>query len=238
MEYPCITLHTKERTTFLWGEGFEGVTDVELETLLQKSRDTLISVEAEVEKRSLSKASNQPSGIDRYSDSLRKGVNRIQVLERLDDKAAEHVKAAVEILTAPQTVRSFKVYRAFLHDVLHHCGPELVLLCAACLGKPKVASLKVEDRIRLLDHVKGRRSSYNSPILGRLATEYGVHSLQGEQEKKRRRVESTSLTSEMTTNESAPARITSEGDYTVDSTRVGGASYSHPRFRSLELMQI
>jgi hypothetical protein len=177
MESPCTTLHTKERPSFLWGDGFEGVTDVELEILLQKSRDTLISVEAEFEKRQLSKASNQPSGIDGYSDSLRKGVNKIKVLERLDDKATEHVKAAVEILTTPQTVRSFKVYKAFLHDVLRHCGPELVLLCAACLGKSKVASLKVEDRISLLDHMKTKKLSYVSPILGRLATEYDIHSL-------------------------------------------------------------
>lgn len=223
MEYPCITLHTKERPNFLWSDGFEGVTDVELETLLQKSRDTLISLEAELEKRPNSKTSSQPSGIDGYGDSLRKGANKIEVLERLDDKAAEHVKAAVMVLTTPQTIRSFRVYKAFLDDVLRHCGPELVLLCAACLGKPKVASLKEEDRISLLDLVKRKKSLYVSPILGRLATEYGLRSLHNEQEKKRKRAESTSLTSVGMTNELAPARIAREGDYTVDSNRISGA---------------
>ncbi len=86
LEYPCITLHTKERPNFLWSDGFEGVTNLELETLLQKSRDTLISLEAEFEKRPISKTSSQPSGIDGYGDSLRKGANKIEVLERLTTK--------------------------------------------------------------------------------------------------------------------------------------------------------
>jgi len=223
MEYPCITLHTKERPNFLWSDGFEGVTDVELETLLRISRDTLILLEAEFEKRPISKTSSQPSGIDRYGDSLSKGANKIKILERLDDKAAEYVKAAVKILTTPQTVRSFRIYKAFLNDVLRHCGPELVLLCAACLGKPKIASLKEKDRISLLDFVKRKKLLYVSPILGRLATEYGIHSLHDEQEKKRKRAESTSLTAVGMTTEQAPARITREGDYTVDSNRVSGA---------------
>lgn len=225
MEYPCITLHTNERVSFLCGEGFEGVTDAELATLLQKSRDTLLSLQAESEKRQLPKVSSQPSEIDGYSDSLCKGVKKIKVLERLEDKAAEHVKAAVEILTTPQTTRSFKVYKAFLHDVLHHCGPELVLLCAACLGKPKVASMKVEDRIVLLDHVKKEKSSYVSPILRRLATEYNIRSLHDEQGKKRKRGESLSLTSVEMKTEHAPARRTEEGNCTsvpTDSDRVGG----------------
>lgn len=181
METPCITLHTKERANLFRGDGFDGVTDAELETLLQKSRDTLVSLEAEFERRQLPTASNHSKEIEGYCDSLRKGFDKLKVLERLDDKAAEHVKAAAKILTTPQTIRSYKVYETFLHDVLRHCGPELVLLCAACLGKPKVSSLKTEERIILLDHVKTKRFSYVSPILGRLATEYGIHSLHREQ---------------------------------------------------------
>jgi hypothetical protein len=128
MERPCVTLHVKERGSFLWSDGFAGVTNAELETLLQQSRDTVISLEAEFEKRQLSKAVNKQHGeTDGYCESLRKCANKIRVLERLDDKAVEHVTTAVEILTNPQTIRSFKVYQDFLHDVLRHCGPELVL---------------------------------------------------------------------------------------------------------------
>lgn len=181
METPCVTLRTKERTNLLSGDEFEGVTDVELEILLQKSRDTVVSLEAELERRQLLTASNHSKEITGYCDSLRKGFDKIRVLERLDVKAAEHVKTAVEILKTPQTSRSFKVYETFLQDVLRHCGPELVLLCAACLGKPKVSSLKKEDRVALLDHLKTKKLSYVSPILGRLATEYGIHSLHSEQ---------------------------------------------------------
>lgn len=116
-------------------------------------------------------------------------------MERLDDKAAERVKTAVKISTTAQTIRSFKVYETFLYDVLCHCGPELVLLCAACLGKPKVSSLKTEDRIALLKHVKTKRLSYVSPILGRLATEYGIRSLRSEQGQSKTRQGPTVLTS-------------------------------------------
>jgi hypothetical protein len=140
----------------------------------------VISLEAEFEKRQLSKAVNQPNDIDGYCDSLRKGASKIKVLERLDDKAAEHVNTAVEILISPQTIRSFKVYQDFLHDVLRHYGPELVLLCAACLGKPKITSLKMEDRVSLLDHVKVKKLSYAFPVLAQLATEYEIPSLNSE----------------------------------------------------------
>ncbi len=173
MDYPCVSIHTNERPSFLWGDGFEGVTDVELETLHRKTRDTLLSLEAEFEKRQIP-ASTQPREIDGQCDSLSKGFKTIEVLERLDDKATEHVEAAVKILTTEQTIRPLKVYKAFLHDVLRHCGPELVLLCAACLGKPKIVGLKAEHRIGLLDHVKAKKLLYNSPILGRLATEYNI----------------------------------------------------------------
>jgi len=195
METPCVTLHTKERANLLSGDGFEGVTDAELETLLQKSRNTVVSLEAEFERRQLLTASTHSKEIDGYCDGLRKGFDKIKVLERLDEKAAEHVKTAVKILTTPQTDRSFKVYETFLHDVLRHCGPELVLLCAACLGKPKVGSLKKEGRIALLDHLKTKRLSYVSPILGRLATEYGIHSLRSEQEQSKAQQGPTVLTS-------------------------------------------
>ncbi|MCJ1377780.1 hypothetical protein MMC17_000876 [Xylographa soralifera] len=222
MEYPSITLHATGRPSFVWSDGFEGVTDVELKTLLQLSRDTLNSIEAEFENRLISKSSRQASQIDVYGDRLREGANNIGVQERLDEKAAEHVKTAVEVLTTPQTVRAFMVYKAFLGDVLCHCGPDLVLLCAACLGKTKVAALKKEDRISLLDLVKRKKSSYISPTLGRLATEYGLRSLHDEQEKKRKRAESTSLTSAGIESQLAPARVTREGGYTAGSQRFSG----------------
>ena len=173
MEYPCVSLQTNERTSFLWGDGFEGVTDAELETLHQKARDTLLSLQAEYEKRQFP-ASSPPRGIGGQCDSLHKGFNTIEVLERLDDKAAEHVEASVKILITEQSIRPLKIYRAFLHDVLRHCGPELVLLCAACLGKPKIVSLKAEDRVSLLNYMKAKKLSFSSPVLGRLATEYDI----------------------------------------------------------------
>ena len=43
-------------------------------------------------------ASNYFKEIEGYCDSLCKGFDNLKVLERLDDKAAEYVKAVVKIL--------------------------------------------------------------------------------------------------------------------------------------------
>ena len=237
IEYSCITLHTTERPSF-WADDFEGVTNAELVVLLQKSCDTLTSVETEFEKQQLSKASNQFSGIDGYSNSLHKNVNKINVLECLNNKAAEHIKAAVEILKTPQTVCFFKVYKEFLHDVLHHCGLKLMLLCAACLSKLKIVSLKIEGRISLLNHVKMKKLSYISSILRWFVTEYDIHSLHEKEKKRCGHVESTVLTTVDITNKQAPAWTTKEGDYTDDLNQNDGANYSSPALKRLKLMKI
>ncbi|MCJ1391567.1 hypothetical protein MMC18_004431 [Xylographa bjoerkii] len=212
---PFTTLHAKERPSFVWSDGFEGATDVELKILLQ-------SIEAEFESRMILKNSRQACKIDVYGDRLREGANKIGIQERLDEKHAEHVNAAVSILTTSQIVRAFMVYKAFLDDVLYHCGPELVLLCAACLGKAKVAALKKEDRISLLDLVKRKKSTYISPVLGRLATEYGIRTLHDKQETKRKRAEGTNLASAGIMSELTPMGATGEGGYTTGSNRFSG----------------
>lgn len=121
-----------------------------METLLQKSRNTVVSLEAELERRQLLTASTHSKEINRYRDALQKGFDKIKVLECLDKKAAEHVKTAVKILTTPQTNRSFKYHETFLHNILRYCGPDLISLCAACLGKPKIGNLKKEAGYTLL----------------------------------------------------------------------------------------
>lgn len=195
MKTSCITLHIKKRVNLLSDDEFEDVTNAKLKTLLQKSRNTVISLEAEFERRQLLTASTHFKEIDEYCDALQKNFDKIKILKRLDDKAAEHVKTAVKILTTSQTIRFFKIYETFLHDVRCHCDSELVLLCAACLDKPKVSSLKMKNRIALLEHMKTKRLSYVSPILERLATEYDIYSLHSEQERLKTQQRSTMLTS-------------------------------------------
>ena len=51
MKIPYVTLHIKERANLFSDNGFEDVTDAELKTLLQKSRNTVILFEAEFERR-------------------------------------------------------------------------------------------------------------------------------------------------------------------------------------------
>lgn len=153
-----------------------------MKTLLQKSRNTVILLEAEFEKRQLFTTSSYFKEIDRYCNSFRKEFDKIKILKCLDKKAAKHVKTAIKILITSQTNRFFKIYKIFLHNILRYCNSELVLLCAAYLDKPKVSSLKIKSRIALLDYLKTKRLLYVLSILEQLATKYDIHFLCSKQE--------------------------------------------------------
>lgn len=174
MEAPCITIHAKQRDSFLCREGFAEVTNVELETLLQQSRDRTASLEAEFGKRQLRIPSCHSDGHDGCHEKLRKTAKMLNITDRLDDQSSKHVDTAVEILTKPQTNRAFKVYQEFLYDVLRHSSPGLVMLCAAGLGKQRITSMTAEDRVSLLNVVKEGKDSLSSSTLEVLAKDHEI----------------------------------------------------------------
>lgn len=174
MELPSVALWTKERDYFPYHHGCGGVTNSELETLLERGRETVLSLEAELEKRQVATKLEPSSGVSECSEKLRKSTANLKILGRLDDRAVGLAVAAVETLTTEQTSRGSKTYQTFLGDILHHCGRGLVLLCAASLGKQKVVSLNFQDRIGLVHYLKSNKSAFEHPILDSLATEYQI----------------------------------------------------------------
>ena len=129
MVSPGIAFYTKDRERFCWTEGYGSVADAELEILVDQGCMAALSLEAELEKRQLQNQS------DVCGKKLHVCAKTFEILGRLDDRAAKHVGIAVNIMKSSQSVRAFKLYQQFLYDVLRHCGPGLVLLCAASLGK-------------------------------------------------------------------------------------------------------
>lgn len=135
MQAPCITLHSTTQSNFRHNDGYEGVSVTDLEILLRQGREVTTSLEGELMKRHHERTSDQPGELGRCCERLHNTARELSVKERLDGRAAKQVDDAVEILTTSQTASSSKTYQAFLYDILRHCSPSLVLLCAASLGK-------------------------------------------------------------------------------------------------------
>lgn len=173
MELPCITLHTKDRDGFLNCDGYQGVVDSDLETLLQQCHEAVHSLEAEIEKRQ-NISRDPPLGIRESCEKLQKSASNVRILGRLDVRDDKLVKSAVEIMTTTQKIRGSKVYQVFLQDIFRHCGSALTLLCAASLGKQRIISLNGQDRTALVHYVKCNKASLSSPALDLLAREYEI----------------------------------------------------------------
>jgi hypothetical protein len=174
MEAPSILMQTKDKGHFTSHGGYDGVTTSELQTLLELSRVTVRSIEAELENRQFAAQLKPKPAVTERIDKLNKTLTNLNVLGRLDQREARLVTTAVNILNIPQTTRDFKVYQAFLWDIIHHCGRGHALLCAASLGKQRVASLNAQDRIQLVHYFKINKSAFESSVLDSLATEYQV----------------------------------------------------------------
>jgi hypothetical protein len=178
LELPCIILRTKDEDYSVNCDDYSAVIDAELETLLQQSRDAVTSLQAELERRQ--KISHDPpDAIKRCCEKLRKTARNIRILGRLEAREERLTKAAVEIMTKVQTIRSSKIYQAFLFDIQRHCGLGQVLLCASSLGKQKVIDLNGQDRTALVHYVKGDKASLFSSSLDSLAKEYKIPSMDG-----------------------------------------------------------
>lgn len=177
MEEPYITLHTKTQTSFRHTDGFEGVSVTDLEMLLRQGREVTAALEGELMKRHHQRTSDQPGELGKCCERLHNTAREINVMERVDGRAAKQVDDAVEILTTVQTSKPSKTYQAFLHDILRHCSRSLVLLCAASFGKKRIVDLGLKDRVSLLAYMRDTRLSLGSSVLETLANDHQIPSL-------------------------------------------------------------
>ncbi|EEH39487.1 hypothetical protein PAAG_08756 [Paracoccidioides lutzii Pb01] len=117
------------------------------------------------------------TGIREPRERLQEHAKKLRTLQRLEPRAANLLSAAVRIMTTEQTVRAFKIYRSFLHDVLRTCGQfgqGLVVLCAVGLGKHRVVALSEEKRMMLVHWVANNTNSLYFPALSSMATQFSV----------------------------------------------------------------
>lgn len=174
MEEPCISLHTKAQSSFRHTDGYEGVPITDLETLLRQGREVIASIEGELMKRQNGRASDQPGELGKCCERLHETAREINIMERVDGRAARQVNDAVEILSSVQTNPPSRTYQAFLYDVLRHCSPSLVLLCAASFGKKRIVDLGSKERVSLLAYVRDTQLSLRSSVLETLASDYRI----------------------------------------------------------------
>jgi hypothetical protein len=176
MEAPHITLHTTTQSSFHHTDGYEGASVTDLEILLRQSREITTSLEGELMKRQHERSSSQPGELGKCCERLHNTARAISVRERLEGRAVKQVQDAVEILTTPQTASPSKTYQAFLHDILRHCSPSLVLLCAASFGKKRIVDMGLKERVSLLAYLRDTQLSLDSSVLKTLANDYKIPS--------------------------------------------------------------
>ncbi|QSS66025.1 hypothetical protein I7I51_06876 [Histoplasma capsulatum] len=119
----------------------------------------------------------QEAGIREPCERLQEHAKKLHTLGRLEPRAANLLSAAVKIMTTDQTIRAFKIYYSFLHDILRTCGQfgqGLVVLCAVGLGKNRVVSLSEERRTTLVNWIANNQNSLYSPVLSSLAAKFSV----------------------------------------------------------------
>ena len=179
MEVPCLRFYTKDQSSFCYTDGYEGVSIADLEILLRQSRKATVSLEGELMNRQHERTSDQQGELGRCCQRLHDTSRELSVRERLDGRSVKQVDDAFEILNTSQTASSSKSYQAFLNDILRHCGPGLVLLCAASCGKKRIVSLGYKDRVSLLAYMRDAQLSLDSSVSKTLAKEYRIPSSDG-----------------------------------------------------------
>ena len=171
-DLPSVELRTKTAGHFTYHNGFTGVTNLDLELLLQLSKETTASLEAELKIRNA--GPELSSAVIEYEKRLRFSATNLKILGRLENKSLQLVKTAIAILHTQPADRNTKIYHAFLGDTIRLCGPQLMVLCAATLGKHNVANLNGEQRLQLLQCLQKTKPVLESSCLRSIAAEYKI----------------------------------------------------------------
>lgn len=172
MESPYIIFRTAAGDYHPSNNGHEKLTDFELESLLQGSRDTVLLFEAALKKRQIATNPELPDTINECCTKLQKSLTNLKILGRFDSRDTQSVKLAAATLGTTQENRNSKVYQVFLSDILRHCGRGLAMLCAASIGKYKMVALNTQDRTSFVYYIKNNKARLDSPILDILAVEF------------------------------------------------------------------
>lgn len=152
-------------------DDLDGVDTGDLRILLQLARQTAYCIETELAARSA--LSGLPTSVRNCIEKMHDTIQKLDVLQRLDDTAGL-MSTAAKIMQNEQTGRREKIYKQFLIDIRDHCGPSTTLLCAKSLGKRRIVDLNIRERISLLSYLKNNSKAFQHPVLDGLALRLGV----------------------------------------------------------------
>lgn len=175
MNDPCVKLFSGENLSFPWNSSLTEVRDIDLEAFLYQCRTAASSIETELRQRQKQGRPDKSKGFEAHCERLQTCAAQIKIRQTLNkQQAVDNVRTAVTIMTTNQTTRFEKIYQDILNDISRLFGPELVLLCAAALGKHKISHLNEDDRARLLNYLREQNSRLNVNGLTALADVYKV----------------------------------------------------------------
>ena len=175
MNYPCVKLFSEESISFPWNSSFKEVRDADLKAFLHQCGTAVSLIETELKQRQQQGQRKRPTGLEGYRERLRKCAARIKISQTLDKKqATDNAKIAATVMASNQTNRFDKIYQDILFDIARLCGPELVLLCAAALGKHRISHLNKDDQLHLLKFLQEKKRELNVNGLAALADLYEI----------------------------------------------------------------
>ncbi|KAF2278961.1 uncharacterized protein EI97DRAFT_348727, partial [Westerdykella ornata] len=105
---------------------------------------------------------------------LCKDAELLSKVGRIYGRSATVAADAVSVLATPQSSRTERMYVQFAQDIIRHSNPGILVLCAASLGKYRIARLSVADRARLVVWIKENQALLHSKTLDTLAEQYRI----------------------------------------------------------------
>lgn len=158
---------------------WKGLSDSDLETLMQDAENARIALIDELETRQSFAARVLPAKVKEYGEKIEKCLQTVNDLGHLLKRQDCLARSAADQLKTEPATYGARIYKEFLLDITRQSGRGVALLCAAGLGKNNVANLTTNERARLVKYIRSRKSVLNGPVLERLAEYYTFPVLEG-----------------------------------------------------------
>ncbi|KAB8212968.1 hypothetical protein BDV33DRAFT_185772 [Aspergillus novoparasiticus] len=182
---PTLLFKATSGGTFSYPDGYDNVSNQDLVDLYRLTQKALLSLETEIDKRSITVG----IGVEKAIRRVKEIYKEVRITKRVSEKSERAIHSAISAVTGPVfTDHGARRYQLFFIDILNLKNDGIFILCAASLGKEKVRSMKKEDRIEFLDYLANNLSTFNSSALDDLATKFDVpkHDMYSERNQRKR----------------------------------------------------
>ncbi|KAE8404949.1 hypothetical protein BDV37DRAFT_282192 [Aspergillus pseudonomiae] len=184
---PTLLFKATSGGTFSYPDGYDNVSNQDLVDLYRLTQKALLSLETEIDKRSITVG----IGVEKAIRRVKEIYKEVRITKRIPDRAERLVHNAISAVTDPVfTEPGARRYQIFFTDILSLKNHGIFVLCAASLGKEKVRNMKKEDRMEFLDYLGNNFSTFNSSALDDLATKFDIpkHDKYSEPNQRKRRL--------------------------------------------------